>query len=188
MHSTPHPHSQAISDPAADVADAEAPASDSSETVSALDARFPDPSQPPAQTRVHVDARGWAITLLAVVAFVFALSFARKFFIPLTFAIFIAYTLSPLVAALQRIHIPRLIGTSVLMVSILCGIGMHMNSLRDEFDSILVQLPAATRKLSTELNKMQYGQATLMQKMQAAAVELEKATSQATGTPKPDFR
>ncbi|MFZ6647374.1 AI-2E family transporter [Undibacterium sp. TJN25] len=183
MHSTPHIHPVA-----ANPADPEPAPPENIETVSALDTRFPETSASLAQSRVHVDARGWAITLLAIVAFIFALSFARKFFIPLTFSIFIAYTLSPLVAALQRIHIPRLVGTSVLMISILFGIGMHMNSLKDEFDSILVQLPAATRKLSTELAKVQYGQATLMQKMQAAAVELEKATSQATGTPKPDFR
>ncbi len=183
MHSTPHIHPVSTNP-----AEPEAAPPENIETVSALDAPFPETSASLAQSRVHVDARGWAITLLAIVAFIFALSFARKFFIPLTFSIFIAYTLSPLVAALQRIHIPRLVGTSVLMISILFGIGMHMNSLKDEFDSILVQLPAATRKLSTELAKVQYGQATLMQKMQAAAVELEKATSQATGTPKPDFR
>ncbi|HTD02190.1 AI-2E family transporter [Undibacterium sp.] len=144
-------------------------------------------NQSPAVPRIHVDARGWAITMLAAIAFVFALNFAQKFFIPLTFAIFIAYTLSPLVAALQRLKIPRLIGTSLLMISIVCGIGMHVGSLKTEFDSILVQLPAATRKLSTEVTRMQYGQASLMQKMQAAATELEKATSQATGA-KPDLK
>ncbi len=138
-------------------------------------------------SRIHVDARGWAITILAVVAFIFALSFAQKFFIPLTFAIFIAYTLSPLVAALQRIRIPRLVATSVLMIGIVGGAGMHVGTLKEEFDSILQQLPAATRKLSSELTRMQYGQASMMQKMQAAATELEKATSQAAGA-KPDFR
>ncbi|GGC76193.1 AI-2E family transporter [Undibacterium terreum] len=174
----------------------EAPAASSTSSIAAkelpaspLDMPFPnnaDAGPGPIQ-RIHVEARGWAITLLAIIAFIFALSFAQKFLIPLTFAIFIAYTLSPLVAALQRIKIPRLIGTSLLMLSIIGGIGMHVGSLKEEFDSILVQLPAATRKLSTEMNKIQVGQATLMQKVQAAATELEKATSQATGA-KPDFR
>jgi len=44
-----------------------------------------------------VNARGVALTIIATVAFVFALSAAHAFFIPLLFGIFIAYTLNPLV-------------------------------------------------------------------------------------------
>ncbi|MES2070528.1 MAG: AI-2E family transporter [Pseudomonadota bacterium] len=167
----------------------DAPAAESSVISGAegVAASTADSVQLPGVQRIHVDARGWAITMLAVIAFVFALNFAQKFFIPLTFAIFVTYTLNPLVAALERVRIPRLVGTSMLMIGIVCGIGMHVNSLRAEFDSILEQLPAATRKMSTELGRVQYGQASLMQKMQAAATELEKATSQATGV-KPDVK
>jgi predicted PurR-regulated permease PerM len=132
-------------------------------------------------SRIHVNSHGWALTSLAVLAFIFALSFAQKFLIPLTFSIFVAYTLNPLICALQRLKIPRLIATSLLMIGIMSAIGMHVNSLIEEFDSILVQLPNVTRKFSAEMTKVQYGQATLMQKMQVAATELEKATNQATG-------
>ena len=44
---------------------------------------------------IHVNARGLALTILATVALIFALRAAQRFFIPLIFGIFIAYTLSP---------------------------------------------------------------------------------------------
>ncbi|MFZ6779674.1 AI-2E family transporter [Undibacterium sp. Ji83W] len=129
---------------------------------------------------IHVNARGVALTILATVAFVFALRAAQRFFIPLAFGIFIAYTLSPLVDALQRLRIPRVIATTVVMLSMLTIIVTQVSSLHTEFDAILDQLPVATRKFSTEMSKLQYGQNGLMQKMQTAATEIEKVTSQAT--------
>ncbi|MFZ6876197.1 AI-2E family transporter [Undibacterium sp. Di27W] len=137
-------------------------------------------TQPQFLPGVHVNARGLALTILATVAFVFALRTAQRFFIPLTFGIFIAYTLSPLVDTLQRLRIPRVIAATLVMISIMTIIATQVSSLHAEFDSILDQLPVATRKLSSEMSKLQYGQNGLMQKMQTAATEIEKATSQAT--------
>jgi len=135
----------------------------------------------PGTLRIHLLKHGWALTTVGVVAFVFALSFAQKFLIPLIFSIFIAYTLNPLVKTLQRLKMPRVVATSILMGGILLAIGMHINSLVEEFDSILVQLPDVTHRISAELTNNRYGQATLIEKVQNAATELEKATTQSTG-------
>ncbi len=134
-------------------------------------------------TVIHlpVDSRGVALTIIAIVAFVFALSVAHAFFIPLLFGIFIAYTLNPLVVWLERIRIPRLLGTSLVIVALLCSALLTANNLRDEFNSILVSLPTATQKLSRSLKNLQKGQTSTIQQMQAAATEIEKATNQAAG-------
>lgn len=137
---------------------------------------------------IHVNARGLALSILATVAFVFALRAAQRFFIPLTFGILIAYTLSPLVDALQRLRFPRVISTTLVMVSLLTIIATQINSLHTEFDAILDQLPVATRKFSSEMSKLKLGQAGLMQKMQTAATEIEKATSQATAGSQPNVK
>src|SRR3546814_389301 len=68
-----------------------------------------------------VNARGLCLAILATVAVVFALSAAHKFFIPLIFGVFIAYTLNPVVVWLERIRIPRLLGTSFVIVVLVCG-------------------------------------------------------------------
>lgn len=139
---------------------------------------------PNAKIHLPVDARGVALTSTAAVVIVFALYAAHAFFIPLLFGIFIAYTLNPVVAWLERIRIPRLIGTSVLLIAIVSsGIATAVN-LREEFSSILVNLPTATQKLSRAVRAMDRRHGTLQQ-MQAAANEIEKATNQAAGVHSP---
>ncbi|HWU97219.1 MAG TPA: AI-2E family transporter [Oxalicibacterium sp.] len=130
---------------------------------------------------IPVDARGIALLLIASIALVFALSVAHKFFIPLVFGIFIAYTLNPLVVWLERIHIPRLLGTSIIIAAILSSALLTVYNLRDEFNSILSDLPVATQKMSRTLKNLHRGQPSTIQQMQAAATEIEKATNQAAG-------
>lgn len=130
---------------------------------------------------IPVNARGVALAILATVAFVFALQWAQNFFIPLVFSILISYTLTPVVGWLERIKIPRIIGTTIVLVTLLCGAAAVANSLRTEFQSILVRLPDAAHQISQAITKTQDGQPGTMQQMQAAATEIEKAANQATG-------
>lgn len=134
-----------------------------------------------AHIQIPLNARSISLTILASVAFVFALSAAHKFFIPLVFGIFIAYTLNPLVVWLERIRIPRVVGTVFVIAAILSSALWTANNLRDEFNSILVSLPTATQKLTRSLKHLQKDQTSTIQQMQAAATEIEKATNQAAG-------
>jgi predicted PurR-regulated permease PerM len=129
--------------------------------------------------RVSMDVRGLAVAIVTTVVVVFALQWAQKFFIPLLLGIIIAYTLNPLVVWLERIKIPRVVGTSIVMLVVLCGGAFVTISLRGQMQTILDQLPAAASKLSVSLRSMREGQPNTMQKVQAAARELDKATSQA---------
>lgn len=141
-------------------------------------ASLPDPAHPTA--RVSIDVRGLAMTLVTAVVVAFALQWAEKFFVPLLLGIFIAYTLHPLVAWLERIKIPRMVGASMVMLSVLCGSALLTIPLRDQIESILDQVPAAASKLSSTLRSLARGRANTVQKVQAAAREIEQATSQAT--------
>jgi predicted PurR-regulated permease PerM len=128
-----------------------------------------------------VNARGIALTILATVAFVFALQWGQRFFIPLVFSIVISYTLTPVVAWLERIKIPRIAGVTLVLFTLMFGAAVGANSLRTEFQSILVSLPDAARQISLAITKTQDGQPGTMQQMQAAATEIEKATNQVIG-------
>lgn len=129
--------------------------------------------------------RGLALTILATVAVVFALKAAQSFFISLLLGILFAYTLNPLVVWLERIKIPRVLGTGLVMTGVVCALALGSYSLRGEMQAILDQLPAAASKLSAGLASLRQGQASTMQKMQRAASEIEKATSQASGMSAP---
>ena len=135
-----------------------------------------------------VSVRSVCLTTLAVISFVFALEWAQKFLIPLLFGIFISYTLNPLVVWLERIRIPRLVGTCVVMISLISCVGEAGFSLRGEFQSIVERLPAAAHQLSRAIVNTKYGQAGTIQKMQAAASEIERAAGQAAGGPQANAR
>src|SRR3982074_419610 len=132
--------------------------------------------------RIAVEARGLALAVLATLGCLFALQWAYKFLIPLLLGVFIAYTLNPLVVWLERIKIPRSVGTGIVMLTILCGAAAVGNTLYQEFQSILEELPAATNKMSRVLTKAQNGRPSAIEQVQAVAAELEKATSQGSGS------
>ncbi|MET0681851.1 MAG: AI-2E family transporter [Casimicrobiaceae bacterium] len=130
--------------------------------------------------------RGIALTILALVAVVAALQVAQAFFVSLLLGIVIAYTLNPPVAYLERIRIPRLVGTIIVMASVMAALGFGAYSLRGQVQTIIEQLPEATRTFSSALARLRTNPTGNLQKMQSAAAEVEKATTQAAGaTPVP---
>jgi predicted PurR-regulated permease PerM len=141
-----------------------------------------------ATAHIPSDSRGMTDIILATVATVFALYSAQKFFIPLFLGIILAVTLNPLVRFLERLKIPRVVGTTLVMAALLCGMAAATLSLRTQVEGILDQIPDAAAKLSAALRDMA-NQANTMAKVQEAARELEKATDQAAnGQTKPQTR
>ena len=132
-------------------------------------------------TRMSVDARGLALGILAALASIFALSWAQTFLVPLLLGIVISYTLSPLVAWLEAIRIPRVIGTVVVMASVIGALALCTYSLRGQMQTIIEQLPQAANKFAAGVARVQIGQIGNLQKMQNAATEVEQATTHAAG-------
>jgi predicted PurR-regulated permease PerM len=133
--------------------------------------------------RMSVDARGLALGVLAALASVYALSWAQGFLVPLLLGIVIAYTLTPLVTWLETIKVPRVAGTVIVMASVIGALALGTYSLRGEMQTIIEQLPEAATKFAAGLARMRISQADNMQKMQTAATEVEKATTQAASGP-----
>ncbi|MDB5824256.1 MAG: hypothetical protein JWR21_2960, partial [Herminiimonas sp.] len=140
--------------------------------------------EPTLVARVAVDARGMAIGIIAVVAFLFCLQWAQKFLIPVAFGIFLSYTLNPLVSWLEKIRVPRLVGTCAVMLALMGGMVAASGPLVNQFQSIVDKLPEVSRKISKEISNSRAGSSNL-EKMQQAARELERATNQASGSAAP---
>ena len=134
-----------------------------------------------AELSVHlpVDARGVALGILATVALIFFLDWAQPFLITLLLGIFFAYTLNPLVEALEKIKIPRIVGASVVMFAVLVAILFGAYALRGQVQRIIEKLPEAASKISSGLEKMRSGSLSNMKSVQAAANTIEKATKDA---------
>ena len=123
------------------------------------------------------------LTLLATLALIFALNWAQSFVISLLLGILFAYTLNPLVAWLEYIKVPRLIGATLVMLAVVSTIVLCSYALRGELQTIVDELPKATSKLSSVVSHWRKGQLGAMQKVQNAASALEKVTNQVAATP-----
>jgi predicted PurR-regulated permease PerM len=137
----------------------------------------------PTAIRLPVDARGLSLGILATVAVVFALQWAESFVISLLIGILFAYTLNPLVVWLERGRIPRVFSASIVMLGVLSILLLGSYALQGQVQKILLQLPETTSKFSAGLASMGAGQRDTMKKVRAAATEMEKATSEVTGSP-----
>ena len=131
-----------------------------------------------APVRVHVDAHSVALTVLAVLAGVFVLHWAQAVFIPLVIGVMINYALSPIVTWMQKWHIPRAIGAALLLISIVGGMGFVAYSLSDEATSMINTLPEAAKKFRQTLNKQWGSKESTMEKVQKAAIQLERAATE----------
>ncbi|CUI04107.1 Putative transport protein [Janthinobacterium sp. CG23_2] len=131
---------------------------------------------------IHVNARGLALGIIATIAFVYALQWSQKFLVPLLLGIFIAYTLNPVVLWLERrLRIKRAIGATIVTIAILALMAGVLNRVQGEFFNIIDELPTITQKVTRLLTNASGGQPSTIQQMQAAASQIEQATSSVGG-------
>lgn len=137
------------------------------------------PVQRGAPSRPGAAGIATALWILAVIAVVSALYLARAFFVPLLFGILVSYTLGPLVDSLERWRIPRALGAA-LVLTLFIGAGSWMAvSLSDDAGEIVEKLPDAARKLRQNLHSLHAGGPGVLQQIQKAADELERAAADA---------
>ena len=148
----------------------------------ALPAVAPDAAPVPG-IRVHMNPRSLTLTILAIVVVVAALALAQTFFVSLLLGILAAYTLNPLVVYLERLRIPRVAGTILVMVSVLSALALGVYGLRGQAQAIIEQLPEAAKTFSTALERLRADPAGNLQMMQSAATEVGLATARAAGSP-----
>jgi predicted PurR-regulated permease PerM len=137
---------------------------------------------PPSLLQTPFDARKAALVAIGIVAGVFALHWAQTFFVSLLLGILIAYALNPVVVRMGRMHVPRWAASMLVMLALCGAVVLAAGALGGQIRAVIEQLPDAARKVSAQVASMRDGPGAL-QKVQAAAREIEKATNQATGTP-----
>jgi predicted PurR-regulated permease PerM len=129
---------------------------------------------------IHVNARGLTLGVIATVAFVFALQWAKNFLVPLLLGIFIAYTLSPVVRWLERWHVKRAIGATLVTGVILAAMALTVQRVQGEIFNIVDELPTLTHKVTKLIMAASDGQPSTIQQVQAAAAEIEQAAANAS--------
>jgi len=128
-------------------------------------------------TQLSVNARGIGVSAIAVLLFVHALSWAQTFLVPLMLGVIITYTLNPVVSWLERLRVPRVAGTVLVMAAVIAALVLCAYSLRGQVQTVIEQLPVVASKFATGLARLRISEVGNFQKMQNAANEVEAATT-----------
>ena len=148
-------------------------------------AEEPAPSAEPTRARPRravVDAKGAALTILAITAAIFLTRYMQEVLIPFVLAGLVFYALDPLVDFLQRLRLPRLIGAGfALLLVVAMTVGL-IYSLRDQALEVVEELPGAARKLQ-DLWSGGADTPSALEKVQDAARELEETAAAAASAP-----
>lgn len=144
---------------------------------------------PPAEVAdvSPADARGIALTVIAVLLGVAGLYFARPVLIPIVFALLISYALDPVVTTLTRWRIPRGAAATLLLLGLVVGAGWLGYSLRSDATALVEELPRVAERLRGSMRQLgSPGGSGPVAKVQQAATTLESAAAEATRpTPAP---
>jgi len=120
-----------------------------------------------------------ATTLVAILAAAILLRYGRVVLIPIVLSVLISYALFPIVGALQRVGLPRLIGTTLIMLIVFGGIVMTAYSLRYQALAVVEEIPAFARKLREEFRSGAKGGGPL-EMVQRAGSEIERTSRELT--------
>ncbi len=136
-----------------------------------------EPETDPERILLHmpVDIRSMSLGVLAVLASLFVLHWAKDVFIPVMLGILSSYALSPIVNWLERYRIPRWLSAAVVLIAILGGTGATVWSLRGQAAQLVEALPAAAQKLAGALRTPASAAPSPLETVQKAATQLEQA-------------
>jgi predicted PurR-regulated permease PerM len=126
-----------------------------------------------------------ATLTVAVVVAVTGAHLAQAFLVPVIVGILLSYTLRPLVSALERWRVPRLAGAALVIVVLAGLVTATGYAIRADVNSAVAELPGAARKLRLATADAARRSDSPITNVKAAAAELDRAASAATGEQAP---
>jgi predicted PurR-regulated permease PerM len=142
-------------------------------------------AEPVDSGRTPVDARGIALTVLAVGAAIFLARYMQDVLIPFVLAGLVFYALDPLVDRLERLRVPRALGALLAIALVVAAVGLTLYRIQDDLVSVIEGLPEAAREIREKLAAAPDEPPTTLDKVQDAARELEQTAAAATTPPAP---
>ena len=135
-----------------------------------------------APTRLHLhmplEVRSLALVVLAVIASMYALQWAKAVFIPLLLGVMLSYALTPAIDRLARWRLPRAAGAGLLLTAIVAGLGWGTWAVSDDASDLIGSLPEVAQKLRMTVLKPGPNSRSAIEKMQQAATEIERAAEE----------
>ncbi len=137
----------------------------------------PRPYEPPpdigqvANAGEKPTALAISAVVLAVLATLYTMYFAREFFVPIVFAVLLNFLLSPVIRMLQRIKIPAPAGAALVVLLLVGGVGGGVYSLAGPAQTLAASAPETLARANTKLR------ALFLARFQKATSQVERAAS-----------
>jgi len=126
-----------------------------------------------------VDARGVAITLIAVGSAILLAQYMQSVLIPFILAGLVFYALDPLVDRLERHHVPRALGAGLAIAIVLSALGGVSYTLAGDALGVIGELPAAAQKIRATWTADIDHEPTAIDKVQEAARAIDETAAAA---------
>lgn len=141
------------------------------------------PNVPPLLISAPIDIRSTSLALIAFIALIGFLYWARAVLIPITFAVLLSYALTPVVEWLKKnAKLHKAVGAALTLIVMVGMLGIGLTSLRPEALNILDILPRATEKFRNAMVSNSRTTPGAVAKIQKAATEIEKAANATSST------
>jgi len=122
-----------------------------------------------------VRARSIGITILSILALVYAMSFARDFLLPVVMALLLDLLFSPVVRALTRIGIGAPLGAAIVVVGLLALVSLGAYELSTPVEGWVAEAPATLARAEARMKKL----TKPLDRVRRTAEQVETATSTA---------
>ena len=151
-----------------------------------LDPRKAEDGESTTTVAGPIGIRSLSLTVIAIVAAIFALQYGRQFFIPLVISVLVSYALDPIVSWITKRGVARSLAAAVVLLLVVGSVGAGAYSQRDEAATIVQQLPQAAQRLRAALRKDRIAnRGGTIEQVQKAASELSRAANEATASTPP---
>ena len=127
-----------------------------------------------------IDVRNLALSLIAAAVAIVLLQYMQAVFIPLVLGGLLFYALDPAVDRMQKWHVPRSLGAGLMILLVVGTCGGLVYFLQDDAVRMVQRLPQGVQR-ARELMR-QNREPGVLDKVQAAAKELEKTTATESST------
>lgn len=122
--------------------------------------------------------RDGSLLVLTGIAAVWLLQSAQEVFVPLVLGLLVSYALEPVVSRLEKLHVPRFLGSALLLLGVAGLIGLGVWVLSDDMLAIVESLPRAARTLEQTV-RADTGEG-IFEKIKEAATAIETTATEAT--------
>jgi predicted PurR-regulated permease PerM len=106
--------------------------------------------------------------------------FAAPLLLPIVLSVMLFYMLDPVVDRLQQWHLPRLLGSVIVVLALLGALGAGATVLWPQIDSVLMKVPEGTEQLRRTFRQQRRVQGdSALERIQAAAQAVDSAAAEA---------